>query len=293
MRAAVEKVTPELAREFLKKMRQNRRVSTRYVSYLARQAAQGAWMLMHQGVAIDEEGHVIDGQHRLLAVLEANTTVPMLVVRGVPRRTMLLIDSHRPRTDVDSLNIAGVDVTPYRFQILRGMLRGGRLALPRVSRDELATALIVLKDAIDFIEQRVAVSDPSARMPVLGAAGRAFFHVSHARLGVFLDVLTGNARAAREAREAHSPPITLRTFIATQVRGRPGPVPKLLYYATEDAIAAFSAGEKRDVVSFPAEARYNLPEMALVTEEPPANKPKKRRQRQIELPNTKKARKRK
>jgi hypothetical protein len=44
----------------------------------------GQWLLTHQGVAIDDAGELIDGVHRLLAIIESGATIKMMVTRDIP-----------------------------------------------------------------------------------------------------------------------------------------------------------------------------------------------------------------
>jgi hypothetical protein len=44
----------------------------------------GQWILTHQGIAIDDQKELVDGVHRLLAVIESGTTVPMMLTTEIP-----------------------------------------------------------------------------------------------------------------------------------------------------------------------------------------------------------------
>ena len=76
-------VTPALAQRWLEKNHpSNRPVAWRRVEAFANDMRMGAWKLTHQGICFDAEGYLIDGQHRLQAVVNADVAVPMLVVRN-------------------------------------------------------------------------------------------------------------------------------------------------------------------------------------------------------------------
>ena len=66
----------------------------------------GDFYLTHQGVAFDEEGRLHDGQHRLAAIVAANTLVSMLVTRGLSEAGALGLDDGRKRTDAHALSMA-------------------------------------------------------------------------------------------------------------------------------------------------------------------------------------------
>ncbi|MFD4315203.1 hypothetical protein [Streptomyces sp. NPDC058548] len=103
-------VTPELAAVLLERESHNRRVDQGHVALLAAAIQRGHWQLTHQGIALDgslSDGAVIDGQHRLRAVVKAGTAVPMVVFEHVPRETFSVLDTGRRRSSADALALGG------------------------------------------------------------------------------------------------------------------------------------------------------------------------------------------
>jgi hypothetical protein len=98
-------VSPDIATELLKGNIGNRKLADRTVEVLARDMASGEWRLTHQCVAVSEAGTLIDGQHRLTAVVTSGTTVPMYVAyySGDDTAMALPIDLHRKRSHTDIL----------------------------------------------------------------------------------------------------------------------------------------------------------------------------------------------
>lgn len=98
-------VSPEIATELLKGNIDNRKLSGRTVEILARDMANGGWRLTHQCVAVSEAGTLIDGQHRLTAVVASGQTVPMYVAyySGDDTAMFLPIDLHKKRSHTDIL----------------------------------------------------------------------------------------------------------------------------------------------------------------------------------------------
>lgn len=93
----VETITPEIAKAYLAKNVNNRKPSDKTVSMYAREMKFNKWQLTHQGLALDENGDLLDGQHRLLAVIEAGMPIQMVVSRNVPRSTFMFVDNGRRR----------------------------------------------------------------------------------------------------------------------------------------------------------------------------------------------------
>ena len=91
-------VTPAMAKTMLESNTDNRNKRGWWVSGLANMMKRGEWITTHQGVAFDESGKLIDGQHRLEAIVEAEMTIPMLVVTGVSNQAYKVLDNGIKRT---------------------------------------------------------------------------------------------------------------------------------------------------------------------------------------------------
>lgn len=105
MHSSIVKVSPSLAKEWLQTNTNNRKLSRPSVLRYAGDMLSGAWKLNHQGIAFDEEGVLVDGQHRLHAVIESNMTVPMLATWGADR---IGIDELRVRSAAEVIKFGGM-----------------------------------------------------------------------------------------------------------------------------------------------------------------------------------------
>jgi hypothetical protein len=94
----IEHVTPEIAAEWLKKNVGNRPLNIAAVKRLARALTAGEYVLTHQGIAFDASGMLIDGQHRLHAVVESGVAIDLMVTRGVATQAREKIDTGKVRT---------------------------------------------------------------------------------------------------------------------------------------------------------------------------------------------------
>ncbi|MFP8884155.1 MULTISPECIES: hypothetical protein [Streptomyces] len=121
MHMEVLDVSPQLATEWLTRNTNNRPLSKSTVQQLAGRIQRGEWQLTHQGIAFDEDGTLIDGQHRLAAIVKAGITVPMTVARGVPRTAFTVMDTGRKRTGRDALALAGEANATHLAAALRGL----------------------------------------------------------------------------------------------------------------------------------------------------------------------------
>lgn len=93
-------ITPEVAAEMLLHNEGNRRKSRTDIANLAKDMSDGHFRLTHQAIAFDRSGNLIDGQHRLEAVVKSGVTVWMYVARYRELTTAkaLPVDIGRKRT---------------------------------------------------------------------------------------------------------------------------------------------------------------------------------------------------
>jgi hypothetical protein len=92
-------VTPELAERWLgKNAKHNRTIGQRHVEGMASDMREGNWRLTHQGICFDSEGRLIDGQHRLSAVVLSGAHVKMLVFANDHGSLTDPIDTNRTRS---------------------------------------------------------------------------------------------------------------------------------------------------------------------------------------------------
>lgn len=77
----------------------------RNVNVYVRELEHGEFELTHQGIAIAEDGSLVDGQHRLLAIEKSGISARMAVIFNAPRSSK--IDRGRNRRDQDALYMSG------------------------------------------------------------------------------------------------------------------------------------------------------------------------------------------
>lgn len=100
-------ITPDMARELLSYNTHNRRSRSRVVSAYAADMIAGTWRWNGESIKFGKDGVLLDGQHRLLAVIEADVPVSMLVIRGLEADTQETIDGGAKRKFSDLLQLRG------------------------------------------------------------------------------------------------------------------------------------------------------------------------------------------
>ena len=107
MRTKVQSITPRKAAEYLEANTANRPLSTTVVKQFAEAMSRGDWMVTHQGIAFGLGGVLVDGQHRLAAIVEANIPVEMTVFTDVDQGTFDVLDTGKRRNAADVLALDG------------------------------------------------------------------------------------------------------------------------------------------------------------------------------------------
>jgi hypothetical protein len=107
MDASVEIVTPEQALAWLTNAAKNRPIIDSAVRRYGADMETGRWTLNGQGIIFDTNGKLVDGRHRLTAIVATQTHIAMLVVRGAKPEAFETMDSGRTRTLANTLAIEG------------------------------------------------------------------------------------------------------------------------------------------------------------------------------------------
>lgn len=104
---AIETITPDMAKEYLETNKGNRTLQRERVFAYAEDMARGAWRLNGESIKFDTAGRLLDGQHRLAAVVKANVPVEIAVTRNVDANDAVF-DIGKPRSQLDIMRINNV-----------------------------------------------------------------------------------------------------------------------------------------------------------------------------------------
>lgn len=256
----VMEVTPVLATRWLEGNTHNRPVSQAHVDRLAQDILNGRWRLTHQGVAFDTEGLLIDGQHRLWAIIEANTPVQMRVFYNEPPENKGVLDSGERRSNLDILQLTAAvgDVSPRLLATLRAMLAGRSARSRRRSPGEEADQLRRHRGAVDFAMRHLS-SGPKgvANATVRAVVARACYSADSDRLVHFCDVM----RSGMPISDDDGPLMMLWQFLVrTGNAGHSESLLRLRYAKTQWALDAFLAGKLPKRLCSSDQELFPLPE---------------------------------
>lgn len=104
----VERIGPKTATLYLENGAPNRSINAKVVKRYADAMTKDRWKLTHQGIAFDEQGRLVDGQHRLSAIVASGKTVEILVSRYQTASPMAVLDSGNARSPGDRVELAGI-----------------------------------------------------------------------------------------------------------------------------------------------------------------------------------------
>lgn len=112
----LEYITPDLASRYLMFNNGNRTIRKRLVEKYASDMKSGKWQITHQGIAFNIKGDLLDGQHRLSAIIQSGEAVPMMVSRGIDQEkiTGYMVDQGTQRDASDILSLGRNEVSSIR-----------------------------------------------------------------------------------------------------------------------------------------------------------------------------------
>lgn len=106
-KVSVVSVTPEMAQRWLKRNDNNRNLRALTVTQYARDMVNGRWQVTGESIKFNAAGVLLDGQHRLAAIVKAGVTIQLVVMRGIPDAAKRVMDTGRARTASDALTMKG------------------------------------------------------------------------------------------------------------------------------------------------------------------------------------------
>lgn len=101
--STIETITPALAKKYLEKNTNNRPVRENNVNKWAHAILSGQWAINGETIKFSDEGILLDGQHRLMAIIKTGTAVQTIVVRGLEPQVYETIDTGSLRRPSDTL----------------------------------------------------------------------------------------------------------------------------------------------------------------------------------------------
>lgn len=175
-------ITPDYAKSLLAKNTGNRRIRKSSVSRYASDMKKGEWQLTPQGVIIGKSGVLLDGQHRLHAVIESDVSVPMMVTFGVDAESalgaMLDVGTKRGAADIMGVPTSHASTTNSLMQILMGY---GQVAITAADTQTVYVSFPEIAEASEWYIKnnkfmRTAAFTAAATLAMIGGVDKDYVH---------------------------------------------------------------------------------------------------------------------
>lgn len=244
---SVEYISPEIAKDYLASNAGNRRLSETTVLTYKNEMLAGRWDL-GPVISFDVNGKLLDGQHRLSAVVSAGIIIPFIVLRDLPPQSATRFDVGKNRNASDIAQISGHQkVSAHHTQICKYMFSFSPGIRNRLTKPVLAQLTVKHFDAINFIaraQHRISQQD-YVKCSVFGAvAVRAYYTRPNDREKIrrFMALLSGGPLCDFYKIEGEVPdgPIQLRSFYTRNKAC----CRQELFFKAQTALSYFLEGKK-------------------------------------------------
>lgn len=258
---SVELVDPATAQQWLGANSHNRNLRRGVVAAYARDMEQGRWQFTGEAIKFGTNGELLDGQHRLQALVLADATVSMLVVRNVNSEAQSVMDTGARRTAGDALSLNGEKVPALLASAAAMVITEGATRRSSVTHSEIM-AIVEADDSI-----RMICSEVLPRLKLTLTSGTVAFYaywrlnqIDEAATAQFFDSLSSLVGL-----EAGSPILALHRRLLRAAEG----VGKGSHAYRQEALAciysawnAWRRGEKREKIqiTYGSFGRIQVPE---------------------------------
>lgn len=263
------KMSPELAEQMLKKLHPNyRSAKMGKVASFAADMETDRWRLTHQGIAVDENGYVVDGANRLRAVVKSGKTVEMVVCYGLPVASNIVLDTGLARTAYDASCIHGMRIPNGKYvSVARSMFSGFSIKRTAWSVQEVLDIMYTYQKGLNFSFKVLNKNLKNVTVAgVRAVVARAYYKSQSKnkvlRLAKFAEYLYSGLP---ESPTKEGSVVILRNWLLSDVatwtnRGKRGANPRTMIYPfTEFALHAFLNEQAITKLERPEEELFPIP----------------------------------
>lgn len=252
-----ENVTPERAQRYLNVNKGNRKLREGHAEALARDMSEGKWTECAAPIVFYENGDIADGQHRLWAIVESDTTQTFMVVRNFPRDAGLNIDTGLPRTLVDNARISGADpdLSNELISVSRAVEHGQRMKDKSSSAEKLRL-VSKHRDACKWTITHGPRGRGIRNQCTMAAVARAWYaEADKEKLARFCKVLSDGQSDG----EHESAAVALRNYLMTKKNAHLNQLFRETFLKAQNAIKYFMRGKRLLIIKTTTDEAYPLP----------------------------------
>lgn len=141
-------ITPEQASQWLEHNTHNRKLRTHQVAAMVRDIQAGNWAWNGDSIKFADDGTLLDGQHRLHAIVESGQPIETLVINGLAKTTQATMDTGAKRTGADVLKLQG----EKNYTVLAAALRSAILWDAGIRNMGGGNRVTTNGDLVDYLE---------------------------------------------------------------------------------------------------------------------------------------------
>ena len=244
MKTEIKTVTPEMAQAYLTRNTRNRKLRQSVVDRYAGDMASGKWQLTHQGLAFNCDGTLLDGQHRLAAIVKAGVPVTMMMTFGVHEDAQRDMDTLEIRNPADSLSMSyGHSITNQDVALANMVFYTVKRRAFKASNSLLYDMLISLKSSMAWTAKYRNLGRTGVRSaPVWAAICLSYYYEPDLeRLADFCETILGRRMAI--GTEDRAAQVLRELLIASKSSTRNSDTRAEVFLKTQRAVHAFCRRE--------------------------------------------------
>lgn len=260
-------ITPEMASNFLSRTRINRPISRRFVDLYISDIKEDRWVENGLPIIFNEFGELIDGQHRLTAIVKSGISQNCWIWTGRPNDLIRVLDIGKPRSAVDIGKISGIQVSHRYVACVNSLI------LPSYKKNNFSkTKCLEILQGIEYAIKFACDSSRKEIAVVTALIAKAYFYENKKRLLEFLQVLATGFPESLNAEEDYAA-ISLknhfellrmqkRFHLTNEVKGE-------LYLKSQSALQSFLDRYPLKKIRTPGNSndKYPLPGICIDSEE--------------------------
>jgi len=174
----IVKITPAIAEQLLTLNTQNRRPLAAAIHEYSQAMSRGEWRLTAEALSVSKDHVLINGQNRLLAILDSNCTICLTVWFGCDKEEFRVADGARKRQAAQQLQIMGYAHSAVAAALAKALwVIKTRTTSFQPSTEEVLRMVETLNQTELF--QACQAGQEMAKVCPPTAAAMAYWHITH------------------------------------------------------------------------------------------------------------------
>jgi hypothetical protein len=273
MRVEVIRITPELAAMWLERNSDNRKLRKYRAVVMAREMTEGNWKANGESISFDTAGAIVDGQHRLQAIINSGVVSPDTpIVMGIDPSVRPTVDTGLKRNAADVLGMRG---EVYAASLAGALQTWAAYYNGDLRRRETYHNRLSHIEVLEWLDKWPTIRASVAIGARLASGGRYCLSASEASFVHFAIVQSGVAETIAEAfiaavlsgadLKSHSPILALRKRLTDEQRpGRRGFDKREKMALTLKAFQLYLSGVSRKTLRFNQDEEF--PNLGIATD---------------------------